>query len=56
MRNITYLRVNLQHLGESIPPEAGLLLRVSLLDDLASPGGHRAVQQALPDGFGLCPC
>lgn len=38
-----------QHLGESVPSKAGVLHRVSLLDDLAAPGGHSAIQQALAD-------
>lgn len=45
----------LRHLGEGVPAEAGLLRAVALLDDLAAPGGHRAEQQALPDGVGLRP-
>lgn len=40
-----------QHLGKSVPSKAGLLLRVALLDDLAAPGGHSAVQQALADAL-----
>ena len=43
--------MNNQHLGKGVPPEAGLLLRVALLDDLAAPGGHGAVQQALADAL-----
>lgn len=44
-----------QHLGEGVPAEAGLLLAVTLLDDLAAPGGHRAEQQAGPDAVRLRP-
>lgn len=36
-----------RHLGESVSSKAGILLRVALLDDLAAPCGHSAVQQAL---------
>lgn len=42
------------HLGKSVPSEAGVLLRVALLDDLAAPGGHRAVQEALADAVRVC--
>jgi len=38
-----------RHLDEGVAPEAGVPLRVALLDDVAAPGGHRAEQQALAD-------
>lgn len=45
---------NKRHLGESIPSKAGILLRVALLNDLAAPCGHSAVQQALTDAVHIC--
>lgn len=42
------------HLDEGVPSETGVLLSMSLLDDLTGPGGHSAVQQALADTVGLC--
>lgn len=37
------------YLGKGVSTKAGLLLRVTFLNDFASPSGHRAVQQALDD-------
>lgn len=45
-----------QHLGKSVPSKAGLVLRVTLLDDLAAPRGHSSVQQALTDDLLVCAC
>lgn len=44
------------HLCKSIPSKAGLVLRVTLLDDLAAPRGHSSVQQALTDALWICGC
>lgn len=43
-----------QNLGKRVPSEAGLLLRVTLLDDIAAPGGHGAEQQALAQALRVC--
>lgn len=46
---LTFFFLSFCYLGKGVSTKAGLLLRVTFLNDFASPSGHRAVQQALDD-------